>query len=212
MTLASAHVNRADALRKLGRPQEAAESEQRWESQKQASVLRDASSSSEAPKRTIASADTERTARLRQANDRMSEGTRLLQVEDYEEALSCFDEVIGLDPGRATEMRAYDLKAEALWKLGRVEQAQASEQILETLRQPAMRGDEAGGEIRGELLEEKHHGRDMLIGGLLLVGGGIATLVTYAAAAPGETYFVFWGVMLVGAIQLLRGFFGSMSD
>ncbi|MBI4233064.1 MAG: hypothetical protein HY686_01330 [Chloroflexi bacterium] len=53
--------------------------------------------------------------------------------------------------------------------------------------------------------EETSPGKDLLWGLIWLLGGGAVTLATYAAAAPGETYFIFYGAMLYGAFRLLKG-------
>lgn len=46
----------------------------------------------------------------------------------------------------------------------------------------------------------------MWIGGLAVLGGGIATAATYSAAADGGgTYYVFWGAMVFGALLFLQG-------
>ncbi len=45
----------------------------------------------------------------------------------------------------------------------------------------------------------------ILIGVALLVGGGIATIVSYGGAAPGGTYVVWWGAMVFGVIEIFRG-------
>lgn len=48
---------------------------------------------------------------------------------------------------------------------------------------------------------------EMLKGVLWLVGGAVVTGITYSAAEPGGTFFVFWGAMAYGAIRFLRGLF-----
>ena len=187
MTLTSAHGNRAAALRQLGRHQEAADSEDRWESQKQASMLRQASSSIEAPKRTTASADTERRER---ATASTTNGVALLRAGNYEEAIQAFTRYIDSHPN---EPSGYRNRAKALEALGRLEKAQADLVTSQSLvdRDRGSESEDGGGHI--------------IFGMLLLGGGAIATVVTYAMAAPGGTYFVFWGAMLWGGIEVVRG-------
>lgn len=45
----------------------------------------------------------------------------------------------------------------------------------------------------------------IFIGILLLVGGGIITFASYNAAAPGGTYYLFYGPMIYGAISIISG-------
>jgi len=50
--------------------------------------------------------------------------------------------------------------------------------------------------------------RNMMIGALFMVGGAIATFIGYSVAAhsaTGGTYFVFWGAMIFGFVDLVRG-------
>ena len=58
-----------------------------------------------------------------------------------------------------------------------------------------------------EVMASKHK-RHMLHGLLWLVGGLAVTLATYHAAGPGGVFFVAWGAVLFGAIDVLRGFIG----
>ena len=50
-------------------------------------------------------------------------------------------------------------------------------------------------------------GRNALFGALWCVGGTVVTVATYEAARGGGTYFVAWGAIVFGAIQMLRGLF-----
>ena len=47
--------------------------------------------------------------------------------------------------------------------------------------------------------------RPLMWGIGMLVLGGVITLGTYAAAADGGSYFVATGLLVVGAINLIRG-------
>jgi hypothetical protein len=46
----------------------------------------------------------------------------------------------------------------------------------------------------------------MLFGGLWMAGGAAISLITYQAASGGGTYFVFWGAVVWGAIDFIKGF------
>lgn len=48
---------------------------------------------------------------------------------------------------------------------------------------------------------------EMIKGLLWLIGGAIVTGITYSAAAPGGSYYVFWGAMAYGAFRFLRGLY-----
>ncbi len=76
--------------------------------------------------------------------------------------------------------------------------------IADSQRTPA-------GQDAGQDDSETSAGSDLGWGLVLLVGGGIATAVTYAAAAPGGTYVVFWGAMLYGGYKVLKGLYRSGS-
>ena len=54
--------------------------------------------------------------------------------------------------------------------------------------------------------------RHIKIGLLALVAGGIATVVTYAVASPGDTYYVFWGAIVWGAMELGYGTIREMKS
>ena len=45
----------------------------------------------------------------------------------------------------------------------------------------------------------------ILIGALWMAGGIIATVIGYSAAAPGGSYFIFWGAIIFGAVDIFRG-------
>jgi hypothetical protein len=48
-----------------------------------------------------------------------------------------------------------------------------------------------------------------LRGLLLLVGGGLLTLITYNAASGGGSYFIFYGAMAAGAFDILVALFSK---
>ena len=206
IALTSAYMNRLSALRQLGRHQEADTDEAKWEAVRQAAIQRKASGGKEtdsqiqpAQQATISS-NTERAAKLRRVNEKLAEGTRLLQEEDFEGALACSDEVIGLNPSATAQVRAYEQRTVALWELGRPEEAVASEQAAESLR-PRPRSET----FTPTHEEQGGGGGEMLIGALFFFGGLIATIVSYSSAAPGGTYAIWWGAMLIGAIEFVRG-------
>jgi hypothetical protein len=48
--------------------------------------------------------------------------------------------------------------------------------------------------------------RNMLVGGLVCIGGILVTVLTYSiASSAGGSYFVAWGAIVFGAIQFFRG-------
>ena len=50
----------------------------------------------------------------------------------------------------------------------------------------------------------------MFFGALITLGAGLITAITYMSAAPGGTYLVFSGAMVLGAIYFLLGLIGWM--
>jgi len=54
--------------------------------------------------------------------------------------------------------------------------------------------------------------KDLGCGLLLLVVGVAITLGTWAAAAPGESYWVMWGAMAVGMFYILRGLYRKVTS
>ena len=54
------------------------------------------------------------------------------------------------------------------------------------------------------------YSRKMLFGVLWVVGGIIATVVSMDAASDGGIYYVFWGAVVFGAFDIIRGLFGYL--
>lgn len=54
--------------------------------------------------------------------------------------------------------------------------------------------------------------KDLGYGFLLLLVGGVVTLVTWALAEPGGSYWVMWGAMIFGGFYLLRGFYREVTN
>lgn len=52
----------------------------------------------------------------------------------------------------------------------------------------------------------------MILGGILAVAATIVTIVTYANADPGDTYFFWWGGIIFGAILFIQGFAASRAS
>jgi hypothetical protein len=52
----------------------------------------------------------------------------------------------------------------------------------------------------------------MIVGGLVVAGGLIVTIVSAASASGGGRYVFAWGAILFGAIAFIRGLFSYMSD
>ena len=59
--------------------------------------------------------------------------------------------------------------------------------------------------MEDESRDEDGAANDFLWGFIWLAGGGIVTAVTYSIAAPGGTYFVFYGAMIYGGYRILKG-------
>lgn len=54
--------------------------------------------------------------------------------------------------------------------------------------------------------------KDLMWGFLLLLGGAGITFGTWAAAGPGGSYWVMWGVMVFGAFYILRGLYRKVTS
>lgn len=50
--------------------------------------------------------------------------------------------------------------------------------------------------------------KELVIGGALAAVGGVASIASYNNARPGETYTVYTGVIVIGAIYAFKGLFG----
>jgi len=68
--------------------------------------------------------------------------------------------------------------------------------------------DEVRRSPEGRKALRDRHARHMLYGILWLAGGGLLTLLAYKLAKGGGVYFIFWGAMLWGAIEFIRGLIG----
>ena len=128
----------------------------------------------------------------RVATGKVREGLRLLETEHYEAAVNAFSDAVLYDPNYA---RAYRRRAEAYRKLGRLDAAEADEVKATELGDS---GIDTEGIIRAG-------GFEILIGGGLVLGGIIGTVYSYTAAEPGGTYYVFWGLIVFGAVGIFKG-------
>ncbi len=54
-------------------------------------------------------------------------------------------------------------------------------------------------------VKNKQANKDMLYGALWCIGGTVVTFVSMAAAEGGGTYYMFWGAIIFGAVQFIRG-------
>lgn len=52
------------------------------------------------------------------------------------------------------------------------------------------------------------HLRQMIFGVLWAVGGTLVTVFTYQAASSGGYYFIAWGAIIFGIVDIFRGLFG----
>jgi hypothetical protein len=62
-----------------------------------------------------------------------------------------------------------------------------------------------GGGDRSAQSQRRAACRIMVIGGVFLGLGVVATIVSYSVASAGDTYFVFYGAMIFGALDLVIG-------
>lgn len=63
-----------------------------------------------------------------------------------------------------------------------------------------------------EAAQRKKNNRDMLIGGLWMVGGIVVTAVTFSAASGGGKYVIAWGAIIFGGIQFFTGLARSLQN
>lgn len=112
-----------------------------------------------------------------------------------------------VDEGRSEEevmLAAYALAAEQL-AIGK-----SSRQIHSLLVAKGLDQESAAtvASNAARMRSESNHeaGRkDMVIGGLMCVGGIIVTAASYGAAPAGGTYLVAWGAIVFGAFRFIRG-------
>ena len=128
----------------------------------------------------------------RAATAKNREGLTLLKTEHYEAAVNAFSDAVLYDPDYA---RAYRSRAEAYRKLGRLDAAEADEAKARRL---GASGIDTEGKVRAANWE-------MVIGGLIAVGGIIGTVYTFVAAEPGGTFYVFWGAIVIGTVGFFKG-------
>jgi hypothetical protein len=67
------------------------------------------------------------------------------------------------------------------------------------------KADIGGNSGRGKTTQAVGGRNKMLVGLAALIGGGLITAASYAAADPGEEYFLFYGPMVFGFIYTLIG-------
>lgn len=53
--------------------------------------------------------------------------------------------------------------------------------------------------------------KDMILGALWCVGGAVATVISYSSASAGGHYYIWWGAILFGGIQFLKGLSKNLS-
>ena len=215
MTLGSVHLNRLDALRKLGREEEAQAAEANWDSVRRAALERNAAEKERSypegqsggePTASITATDA-RGSPKGTAWSKNVAGERLARDQKSEEAIAAFTEAIDLDPKLAV---AYKNRAQAYEAIGRWEEADADKKTLKSLV-----GDQYEFGRDYSTTDEDNEGssatRHMVIGGLFFVGGVIATIVSYIATDPDGEYFLFWGAIIFGGLEFLYGLFKSAS-
>jgi hypothetical protein len=52
-------------------------------------------------------------------------------------------------------------------------------------------------------------GIGVLLGIAMIIGGIVATMVSYSGANPGDSYTIWWGISVVGVIVLIKGLMKS---
>jgi len=132
--------------------------------------------------------------------DRM--GLQLVRVSKHEDAIAAFTRALDINPNYAG---AYTHRAEAYRAIGQEEKAVAD--VASRQNVINSRRSYAG---RKEGWFENAHKRRMFFGALISLGAGLITLITYMLAAPGGTYLVFSGAMVLGGIYFLLGLIGWM--
>lgn len=158
--------------------------------------------------------DRNRTLDEHRANQMAWEGQRLLMAGENGAAVATLTEALKLNPNM---LNTYRNRAEAFRRLGRESEAAAdiaqADALQNTARskQDAWRQQNVGYMGRDGAAEpEKKSGSAAVgIGLLMIVGGIVATIVSYASTAPGGTYTVWWGIVVVGIITLIRGMASS---
>lgn len=81
--------------------------------------------------------------------------------------------------------------------------------VLQCYRQVKSAIDEYATSDEGRKMLAAKHARHMLYGVLWMVGGTIATVIGYSSASEsGGSYYIFWGAVVFGAYDFLKGLFG----
>ena len=99
--------------------------------------------------------------------------------------------------GKSQQELVNELVAQGLSQneaIDRVVKASRMQQAVQAAPQQETRKDKASGGVR-----------KMLIGIACLVGGGLITAASYAAAEPGGTFSIFYGLIIYGAIYTVWG-------
>ena len=65
--------------------------------------------------------------------------------------------------------------------------------------------EKQGNEDKEQEEERKNWGWGVGCGTILLLVGGAITLGSYISASPGESYYIYWGMMVVGALAIIGG-------
>jgi hypothetical protein len=60
--------------------------------------------------------------------------------------------------------------------------------------------------VKTDVEDRKQFRKHMLSGGFVFLAGLALTIGTYFMAGPGETYYIFPGIMVVGIGSMIRGF------
>lgn len=99
------------------------------------------------------------------------------------------------------------------WRAATKELEEKLRQILQMapMTDADRQGLEAAHGVRRQA-EGKRGRTQMWIGGVLAIAATIVTIVTYANADPGDTYFFWWGGIIFGLILFFQGLAASRSS
>lgn len=154
---------------------------------------------------TIPPAADHRSTTGKSAGDWVFIGDQQLKYGHVEKAIEAFTNSIEVNPNLTT---AYARRKKAYQAQGQTELAIADQVSIDAV----ISSRQSNPGISNPGTEESNPGGRMVSGLLWMVGGALATGITYAMAEPGGMFFVFYGAVLWGAFDFIRGFFGLFNS